>query len=98
MDSQSQNEPVALKRFDGTYYMRIGKNGRATLPKPVRQLLAVDENMEVEVRIENGHITIPGRLPTLEELAGSLPPLPEGVDVEELVKQAKAEHYTGSHA
>lgn len=98
MDRQTQDQASASKRFDGTYYMRIGKNGRTTLPKQIRQLLALDENMEVEVKVENGHVTIPGRLPTLEELAGSLPPLPEGMDVEELVKQAKTEHYTGSHA
>lgn len=92
------HHPIAATPFDGTYYMRIGKNGRATLPKAIRQLLALDENMEVEVRVENGTITIPGRLPTLEEMAGSLPPLPDGMTIEDAVKQAKLEHYTKSHA
>ena len=80
-------------RFDGTYYMHIGKNGRATLPKQIRQLLDLEDNTEVEVRVENGQVMLGGRLPTLEELAGSLPPLPEGMSVEDAVKQAKLEHY-----
>jgi hypothetical protein len=29
----------------------------------------------------------------LEELAGSLLPLPEGMNIEEVVRQAKQEHY-----
>lgn len=77
--------------------MRIGKNGRATLPKQIRELLELDENMEVEVKVENGHVMLTGRLPTLEELAGSLPPLPEGMSIDEVVRQAKQEHYTVSN-
>ncbi len=77
--------------------MRIGKNGRATLPKQIRQLLDLEDNVEIEVRVENGHVTLGGRLPTLEEMAGSLPPLPEGMDIEDAVRQAKIEHYTQSH-
>lgn len=97
MGRHPHNHLSDIAKFDGTYYMRIGKNGRATLPKQIRQLLELDENMDVEVKVENGHVTLAGRLPTLEELAGSLPPLPEGMEIEEVIKQAKIEHYAQSH-
>ena len=97
MEAQPHKHTSDSSKYDGTYYMRIGKNGRATLPKQIRQLLYLDENMEVDIKVENGHVTLSGRLPTLEELAGSLPPLPEGMDVEEIVRQAKSEHYLKSH-
>ncbi len=97
METHPHPQSIGSKHFDGTYYMRIGKNGRATLPKQIRQLLDLDENVEVEVKVENGHVTLAGRLPTLEELAGSLPPLPVGMDIEEAIKQAKIEHYTAVH-
>lgn len=96
MSISTDHLPSGLNRFDGTYYMHIGKNGRATLPRQIRQLLDLDDNTEVEVRVENGQVMLGGRLPTLEELAGSLPPLPEGVSVEDAIRQAKLEHYLPS--
>lgn len=38
-------------------------------------VLELYENMEVEVNVENGHIILNERLPALEELADSLPPI-----------------------
>ncbi|MEZ4713141.1 MAG: AbrB/MazE/SpoVT family DNA-binding domain-containing protein [Caldilineaceae bacterium] len=96
MSTSTEHLPSGSNRFDGTYYMHIGKNGRATLPKQIRQLLDLEDNTEVEVRVENGQVMLGGRLPTLEELAGSLPPLPDGMDVEEAIRQAKLEHYLPS--
>lgn len=96
MDSHLNHPSSAPTLFDGTYYMHIGKNGRATLPKQIRQLLDLEDNTEVEVRVSNGQVTLGGRLPTLEELAGSLPPLPEGMEVEDVVRQAKLDHYLPS--
>jgi AbrB family looped-hinge helix DNA binding protein len=93
MSTPTNHSPSGLSSFDGTYYMRIGKNGRATLPKQIRQLLDLEDNAEVEVRVEKGQVMLGGRLPTLEEMAGSLPPLPEGIDIEDVVRQAKREHY-----
>lgn len=97
MSTSSEQLPSGSNQFDGTYYMHIGKNGRATLPKQIRQLLDLEDNTEVEVRVENGQVMLGGRLPTLEEMAGSVRPLPEGMDIEDVVRQAKLEHYLPSN-
>lgn len=96
MDANTDHHSSGQPMLNGTYYMRVGKNGRATLPKQIRQLLDLEDNTEVEVRVENGQVILGGRLPTLEELAGSLPPLPEGINVEDAIRQAKLEHYLHS--
>lgn len=93
MESHIKERPSRSTLFDGAYYMRVGKNGRVTLPKQIRQLLKLKDNVEVEIRVEQGQVTLGDCLPTLEELAGSLPALPEGLDVAEAVRQAKLEHH-----
>ncbi|MEZ4614370.1 MAG: AbrB/MazE/SpoVT family DNA-binding domain-containing protein [Caldilineaceae bacterium] len=96
METRSHEQShIGQSQFDGSYYIRIGKHGRTTLPKQIRQLLELEENTEVEIKVENGQVTLTGRLPTLEELAGSLPPLPEGMRLEEVIRQAKIEHAMG---
>lgn len=67
------------------------------LLEPIRQLLAMKERMEAKIKIEDGCVRTPGRLPTLEELAGSLPPLLDGMAIEDVIKQVKLEHYMQLH-
>ena len=93
MEITPNHSPSTLPQFDGTYYMRVGKNGRVTLPLKIRQLLQLEENTEVEVKVEDGAVMVTGRLPTLEELAGSLPALPQNTTVDEIIHDAKSEHY-----
>jgi len=76
--------------------MRIGKNRRVILPKQICQLLDLKDYKDVEVRVENGQVTLGVALPMLEELAGFLPPLPDEMDVEDIIRQGKLEHYLPS--
>ncbi len=77
----------------GDYIGTVNTQGRVTLPEEVRKALQVHPQDKVVFRIAEGRVEIVGKLPTLEELAGSVTLLQAGKDLEEVIQEAKADHY-----
>jgi bifunctional DNA-binding transcriptional regulator/antitoxin component of YhaV-PrlF toxin-antitoxin module len=77
----------------GDYIGTVNTQGRVTLHEEVRKALQVHPQDKVIFRLAEGRVEIIGKLPTLEELAGSLTSLQPGQDLEEVIREAKAEHY-----
>src|SRR5215204_1542188 len=77
----------------GDYISTVNTQGRVTLPEAVRKALHIHPQDKVVFRIAEGQVEIVGKLPTLEELAGSVTSLQLGKDMEEVIQEAKAEHY-----
>jgi antitoxin PrlF len=71
----------------------VTSKGQVTIPKEVRDALGIKPHDRIDFVVEDGYATL-RRLPTLEELAGSLPSLASlGLDisVEEAIRLAKEE-------
>jgi AbrB family looped-hinge helix DNA binding protein len=77
----------------GDYIGTVNTQGRVTLPEEVRKALQVHPQDKVVFRIAEGRVEIVGKLPTLAELAGSVTPLQPKQDLEEIIQEAKTEHY-----
>ena len=56
----------------GDYIGSVNQQGRVTLPDEVRRALRLHPQDKVIFRITEDAVVIPGKLPTLEELAGSV--------------------------
>ena len=67
----------------------LTSKGQVTIPKEIRDQLGLKPHDKIEFFIENGHAGFRRAYPSLEEVAGSLPPL--GMPIEEAIKQAKEE-------
>lgn len=63
--------------------------GQVTIPKALREHLGVKPFDRIEFSLENGEVKIRKAYPSLEEVAGSLPPL--GMPIEDAITQAKEE-------
>lgn len=63
--------------------------GQVTIPKELREHMGVKPFDRIEFYVENDEVKVRKAYPSLEEVAGSLPPL--GMPVEEAIKQAKEE-------
>jgi antitoxin PrlF len=76
----------------------LTSKGQVTIPKEIRDKLGLKTHDKIRFSLEDGHATLQ-RLPSLEELAGSLPSLASlGLDltVEEAINLAlegRAEEY-----
>jgi AbrB family looped-hinge helix DNA binding protein len=77
----------------GDYIGTVNTQGRVTLPEEVRKALQIHPQDKVVFRIAEGRVEIAGKLPTLEELAGSVTPLQPQQDLEDTIQEAKAAHY-----
>ena len=71
----------------------MSTQGRVTLPEEVRKLLRLNPQDKVVFRVTEDAIEISGRLPTLEELAGSFTPLQPDRDIKQVIHEAKSDHY-----
>ncbi len=72
----------------------LTSKGQVTIPKEVRDKLGLKPHDKIRFFFENGHARFE-RLPSLEELAGSLPSLASlglNMTVEEAITLAKEEH------
>ena len=75
----------------GDYIGSVNQNGRVTLPDEVRRALRLHPQDKVIFRVTEDTVMISGKLPTLEELAGSLQTRGEPKDVDEVIREAKEE-------
>jgi len=89
----TQADPSTDAHKGGDYIGTVNTQGRVTLPEAVRQTLQVCPQDKVVFRIADGTVAIVGKLPTLAELAGSVTPLQRGQALEEVIQEAKADHY-----
>ena len=78
---------------EGTFISTVNPKGQLTLPIEVRRTLSVQPGDKIVFCVKEGVVAIEGKLPTLEELAGSVTPLQPGKDLSEVIREAKAEHY-----
>ena len=78
---------------EGEYIGTVNTQGRVTLPEAVRQVLDIHLQDKVIFRIVDGIVVIVGKLPTLAELAGSIPSLPPEQDLAAIIKEAKVDAY-----
>ncbi|HEV2109193.1 MAG TPA: AbrB/MazE/SpoVT family DNA-binding domain-containing protein [Thermomicrobiales bacterium] len=67
----------------------LSPRGQVTIPKAIREELGLHPYDKVEVLVENGQATLRKVDRSLDDVAGSLPPL--GMPVEEAIHRAKNE-------
>jgi AbrB family looped-hinge helix DNA binding protein len=65
--------------------------GRVTLPAEVRKLLGITGRGRVFFVIEDERIAVRRDQYTLEEVYASGPPLPDGMDIDEAIREAKVD-------
>ena len=74
------------------YIRTVTSKGQVTIPAAIRRQLGVKAQGEVIFRMSGQMVEIaPAAVMSLEEAAGSVPPLRSGKTVEEAVKEAKEE-------
>ncbi len=67
----------------------LTRKGQVTIPKAIRDTMGLKPADRIEIYREDGETKLRRAYPTLDEVAGSLPPL--GMSVEEALTQAKDE-------
>ena len=89
MDS---TEPTTVpdRRRTGDYIGTVSTQGRVTIPEEVRRLLDIQPQDKVVFRVSEDTIEISGKLPSLDELAGSLAPLQQDATIEGMIQQSRA--------
>lgn len=75
----------------GDYIGSVNQQGRVTLPDEVRRALRLHPQDKVIFRITEDTVVIPGKLPTLEELAGSVQTRGDHKDTNEVIRESKTE-------
>ncbi len=75
MEEAQTEYPQVSEQYDGTYFIEVNEKGRMTWPAKLRQMLEMSDSTQLVVEVKSGKISVMGRLPTLDELAGSVPPL-----------------------
>ena len=91
---QTINQPTT--EFDGTYYVGVDKKGRMTFPAQLRKLFKMEEESQLVINVENGNAEIEGRLPTVAETAGVVPPLDpprSQAEIDEIVQDEVTKRY-----
>jgi len=89
----TQANPNLDANKGGDYIGTVNTQGRVTLPEEVRKALQVHPQDKVVFRITEGRVEIVGKLPTLAELAGSVTLVQSTKELEEVIQEAKTEHY-----
>ena len=77
----------------GDYIGTVNAQGRVTLPEEVRKVLQVHCQDKIVFRINNDTVEIVGKLPTLEQLAGSFSLLLPEQDLDKAIQLAKETRY-----
>ena len=75
----------------GDYIGSINQQGRVTIPNEVRRALQLNSQDKVVFRITANTVELPGKLPTLEDLAGSVSALEPARDLNDVIREVKAE-------
>lgn len=89
----TESGEVPESRRVGEYIGTVNTQGRVTIPEEVRRALNLHPHDKLVFRITENTIELPGKLPTLEELAGSVQPLQPNQALDVTIHEAKVEHY-----
>lgn len=81
------------QRKVGDYIGTVSSQGRVTIPEEVRRLLNLHPQDKVVFRVTEDKVELSGKLPTLEELAGSFALLQPERTLKEIIHEAKVDHY-----
>jgi AbrB family looped-hinge helix DNA binding protein len=86
------NAPISTEdRRVGDYIGSVNQQGRVTIPDEVRRALDIHSRDKVVFRITENTVTIAGKLPTLEELAGSVSTRVAAKNLNEIIHEIKDE-------
>lgn len=86
----TETQPASRERKE--YISALGAKGGVTLPVEVRQLLNVKPHDKVVFRVQDQKVEVaPATVMSLEEIAGSVPPLASGKRIDEAIREAKEE-------
>lgn len=69
----------------------VTTKGQVTIPIEVRRALGLEPNDKVEFVLEGDEARLRKRTSRVRDLAGSLPPLPPGMSVDQAIAEAKEE-------
>jgi AbrB family looped-hinge helix DNA binding protein len=72
-----------------TIMASVTDRGQVTIPAEVRKLLGIKARDKVNFVIEDGEITLRRPKYTLETAYASVPPLPDGKDIDQAIREAK---------
>jgi AbrB family looped-hinge helix DNA binding protein len=70
----------------------VTKRGQVTLPAAVRRRLGIDAPGRVVFEVDDDGVRLAPEEYTLESIFGILPPLPEGMSIDDAIELAKEEH------
>jgi len=86
----TETQPATRERKE--YISALGAKGGITLPVEVRRLLKVKPHDKIVFRVQDQKVEVaPATVMSLEEIAGSVPPLASGRSIDEAIREAKAE-------
>ncbi len=88
VEDHSEQDPKV-----GDYIGTVNAQGRVTLPEAVRKALQVHSQDKIVFRIHQDTVEIVGKLPTLEQLAGSFSLLQPEQDLDKAIQLAKETRY-----
>ena len=97
-------EPITMtdRRRTGDYIGTVSTQGRVTIPEEVRRMLDIKPQDKVVFRVTEDTIELSGKLPSLEELAGSLAPTQPDATTDEMIQQNRAihqsQHFISKHS
>lgn len=77
-----------MKRLNGS----VTSRGQVTLPVEVRKRLGIDAPGRIVFEIEDDAVRISAGKATVDSVFGILPPLRDGMTLEEAIELAKDEH------
>lgn len=89
--SISNDEPV--EHTGKIYIGSMGTTGSTHIPKEVREFLRLKPHNPIIYRIRDNKVELTSSPMTLEDACGSVTPLQPNQDLEEVIREAKAEHY-----
>ena len=69
----------------------VTDRGQVTIPSEVRKALGIKARDKVDFVIEDGEIKLRRPKYTLETAYASVPPLPDGMDIDDAIREAKEE-------
>jgi len=75
----------------GDYIGSVNGQGRVTIPDEVRRALNIHPQDKIVFRITGDTVEIPDKLPTLEELAGSVSTLEPAQELTDVIREVKEE-------
>lgn len=77
-----------------TYEAPINKRGTIVIPKDLREKMDIQPDDRIRFQVYEDGVEIESVKPLrLEEVFGSVEPLQSGQDLEEVIREAKEEHY-----